>query len=156
MSTADSRAASAFSRVRKTSVNGPDTSSFEGISRSTNRRSQRPASIAADVASGRPSPSAIETKIFEGLAEIPVGLARRDDAKPSARRFENGSVDRVRALEGGERDEPMFKETFFDLSRIVGPTDMNAARRRGPIRRRDELDAIGRNRNRAGTFDRVR
>ncbi len=98
----------------------------------------------------------IEPKIFEGLPEIPVGLARRDDAKPSARRFKNGSVDRVSALEGGERDEPMFKETFFDLSRIVGPTDMNAARRRGPIRRRDELDAIGRNRNRAGTFDRVR
>ena len=97
----------------------------------------------------------VDPEIVERLAHVEIGFAGRDDAEARPRAVDDDPVEPVGAGEGERGIELVFVQPIFLLERLVGPADIEPARRHLEIVGQDDLDPLRIDLDRGRAVDRL-
>src|SRR5215467_16144231 len=84
----------------------------------------------------------VDPEIVERLTNVEIRFAGRDDTKSWPRAVDNDPIEPICAGEGESSIKLVFVEPIFLLERLVGPTDIETARRHLEITGVGDLDPL--------------
>ncbi len=97
----------------------------------------------------------VDPQIVQRLAHVEIGFAGGDDAKARIRAVDDNAVEPIGAGKGQCRIELVFVQPVFLFERLVGPADVEAARRHLEILRQHDVGAFRRDVDRGRAVDRL-